>query len=368
MLGLMGVFLLFGLMMVYSSTGIISYRRYGNETYFVLSHLLHILLGLGVGFFFAMVNLEWVKKITYPVLAISLVALLLPLIPGVGVHLGGASRWIQLSGLRLQPSEFAKIGFLFYLAYSLSKKKEANTLHRFSIGVVPHLGVGALFALLLLIQPDFGSTTLYTLLLFFMLFVAGIPFRYLLGLGSLALPAALGLVWFASYRKTRLLSFLSPWENPEGSGFQVLQALTAFSSGSWVGKGLGNSQGKLFFIPQAHSDFVFSVMGEEIGFLGILIFLVLWGTFIVRGFYVSSRCRKPYEQLIAAGAAFLLMSQSMVHIWVNLSLLPPKGMNLPFVSTGGSNLIYVLILSGLLVNCASRVQIHSPPLKDETER
>jgi len=162
------------------------------------------------------------------------------------------------------------------------------------------------------------------------------------------------LIAFAPYRLERVISFLNPWSDPQDKGFQIIQALTSFSSGHFFGKGLGNSQGKLFFIPQAHSDFVFSVMGEEIGFLGIVIFVSLWTVFIMRGFRIARLSQKSHTYLIACGAVFLLFTQFLIHVWVNLALLPSKGMNLPFISTGGSNLVVVMALVGLLMNCAAQ--------------
>lgn len=350
------VFIVFGLLMVYSSTSIISFKRFGFDTHYVLNHFIHIFIGICVALLFATLNLDWIRKMTYPLILISILLMILPFIPGIGQTLGGASRWIQVLGFRFQPSEVCKIPFLLYLAYSLSKKLEQGTLDRFSIGVLPHLLMGGLFALLLLLQPDFGTATIYFALLLFMFFVAGIQLKKMFWLFCATLPVIVTLIVVEPYRLQRVLSFLNPWADPGNKGFQILQALTSFSSGQFFGKGLGNSQGKLFFIPQAHSDFIFSVMGEEIGFLGIVIFLILWSIFILRGFRIAEMSKKPYIYLISSGVTFLLLTQSLIHMLVNLSLLPPKGMNMPFISTGGSNLIVVMALTGLLMNCAARNQ------------
>ncbi len=355
-LSLLLFFVFFGLLIVYSSTTIISFKRFGSDTHFVTSHLFHLFAGALVGLGCACIKLEWLKKYTYLFLILGILGLCLPLIPGLQVSLGGASRWIRLAGFHIQPSEFCKIPLLLYLAYSLNKKIEKKTIHLFAIGTLPHLGITAIMSVLLLLEPDFGTALLYISLLLFMLFMAGTPLKHLIGLSLAALPFLVGVIYMAPYRLKRILTFLNPWSDPGNKGFQTLQALTSFSSGNIFGKGLGNSQGKLFFIPQAHSDYVFSIMGEEIGFFGILIFLTLWSLFIFRGFWITRHVKEPFVALLTAGATFILMTQSLIHIMVNIALLPPTGMNLPFISTGGSNVILCMALVGLLLNCSTYVK------------
>jgi len=356
---LFSLFLVFGLFVVYSTTSILSFDRFGTDMFYVSKHVVHILVGLGLALFFAHIKLEWLNKNAYLFLGLSILLLTTPFIPGVGIQSGGAKRWIALGNFSFQPSEFCKLAFLLYLAASLSKKIERGTLQKFSIGTLPHVFFGAVACVILILQPDFGTAMVYLALLIFLLFVAGIPLKHLFLILFTCIPIAILEVIRSPYRIKRVLSFLNPWEDPMNQGFQVIQSLLSFSSGGFFGKGIGNSQGKLFFVPEFHSDFVFSIMGEELGLVGILLFLILWCCFIFRGFKIARLSKEPFVFILASGATFLLLLQSLIHMMVNLSLLPAKGMNLPFMSTGGSNLILCMILTGILLNCSTRNKLHA---------
>ena len=209
----------------------------------------------------------------------ALVVLALVLIPGIGVSRGGARRWIMLAGFAFQPSEFAKLALVFYLAHSMAKKEQL--IRTFSIGVLPHLIVGGAFAVMLLLEPDFGTVLILTMLLYFMLFIGGVRVHHLLATALMALPLLIYVMTKAEYRLRRLMSFLDPWSDASGSGFHVIQSLIAFGSGQMWGRGLGESRQKLFYLPEAHTDFVYSVIGEELGLLGALVVLALFGVIIV---------------------------------------------------------------------------------------
>lgn len=353
-------FLIFGLFIVYSTTSILSYERFGSDTFFVSRHLIHMTIGALLTLVFARIKFDWLKHHAYLIFGLTIGFLIMTLIPGIGSHVGGADRWVIVGGMSIQPSEFCKIGFLLYLAHSLSKKMEKGTVDQFSIGILPHIVMTGLISGILLMQPDFGNAVVFIVLCGFLMFIAGVNLIHLILLMISAVPAAIYMIVHSPYRMKRWLTFLNPWEDPMKHGFQVIQSLMSFSSGGLMGKGIGNSQGKLFFVPESHSDFVFAIMGEELGFLGIVVFISLWLCFVFRGFKIARQCGDPFSYLVASGAIFLLMLQSLIHMMVNLSLLPAKGMNLPFMSTGGSNLILAMILTGLLLNCAIKNKTETP--------
>jgi cell division protein FtsW len=351
---LLTAFLVFGLFMVYSTTSILSFERYGSDTYFVSRHIIHLSIGLCVAFLFTRIKLSWLQQHAYVIFGLSFLLLLLTFIPGVGTTLGGAKRWLMIGGVSIQPSEFFKVAFLLFLATSICKKIERQTLQFFSIGIIPHVFITALLCIILVKQPDFGNAVVYLTLMVFLLYIAGAKFSHLLIMVLAIAPIAVYEVTRSPYRLKRVLTFLNPWADPMNQGFQIIQSLFSFSSGEIFGKGLGNSQGKLFFVPESHSDFVFAIMGEELGFIGIFVILFLWCSFLARGFKIARECKDTFSYLVASGSVFLLTLQSLIHMMVNLSLLPAKGMNMPFISTGGSNLILCLILTGLLLNCAAQ--------------
>ena len=352
-------FLVFGLFMVYSTTSILSYERFGTDTFFVSRHIVHLLMGACLTLIFARIKFEWIQQHAYWLFILSFFLLTATLLPGTSLSLGGAHRWVRLGPLNIQPSEFCKVTFLWYLAVSLSKKIERNTLNQFSIGVMPHIMAGGMLCAVLILQPDFGNALVFITLVAFLLYIAGVKFSHLLALILSVIPVAVFAITRSPYRLKRVLTFLNPWDDPMNKGFQVIQSLLSFSSGEIFGKGIGNSQGKLFFVPESHSDFVFAIMGEELGFIGITAFLLIWCGFIFRGFKIARQCHNDFTFLIASGSVFLLALQSVIHMMVNLSLLPAKGMNLPFMSTGGSNLMLCMALTGLLLNCAIRNKFDS---------
>ena len=255
-------------------------------------------------------------------------------------------------GFAFQPSELAKLAMVVYLAHSLAKKQER--IQTFAVGVLPHLIVSGAFALLLLLEPDFGTALILTMLLYSMLFIGGVRVSHLLATGLLALPALGYVALTAEYRLRRLLTFLDPWSDATGSGFHVIQSLIAFGSGQWLGRGLGESRQKLLYLPEAHTDFVYSVIGEELGLLGALAVLALFGVVIVRGLRLTAKIEEPFDQFLAFGLTVLLGLQALIHMGVVMGLMPTKGLVLPFISYGGSAMMINLMEAGILLSLSRR--------------
>ena len=292
------------------------------------------------------------RRFAYPLLALSFIILVLVLVPGVGVNRGGARRWIMFPGFAFQPSELAKLALVFYLAHSMAKKEQM--IRSFSVGVLPHLMVFGLFAGMLLLEPDFGTALMLSMLLYFMLFIGGARVHHLVGTGLMALPVLIYVFTKADYRIRRLMSFLDPWSDAAGSGFHVIQSLIAFGSGQIWGRGLGESRQKLFYLPEAHTDFVFSVIGEELGLLGALAVLALFGVIITRGLQLTAKIEEPFDQYLAFGLTVLLGLQALIHMGVVMGLMPTKGLVLPFISYGGSAMVINLMEAGILLGLSRR--------------
>jgi len=341
-----------GVTMVLSTSYLYSQERYGDGTYFFRKQM--IAMGAGAVALIActMIPSALYRRFAYPLLALSFIILVLVLVPGVGVNRGGARRWITFPGFAFQPSELAKLALVFYLAHSMAKKEQM--IRSFSVGVLPHLMVFGLFAGMLLLEPDFGTALMLSMLLYFMLFIGGARVHHLVGTGLMALPVLIYVLTKADYRIRRLMSFLDPWSDAAGSGFHVIQSLIAFGSGQIWGRGLGESRQKLFYLPEAHTDFVFSVIGEELGLLGALAVLALFGVIITRGLQLTAKIEEPFDQYLAFGLTVLLGLQALIHMGVVMGLMPTKGLVLPFISYGGSAMVINLMEAGILLGLSRR--------------
>jgi len=341
-----------GVTMVLSTSYLYSQERFGDGTYFFRKQM--IAMGAGAVALIActMIPSALYRRFAYPLLALSFIILVLVLVPGVGVNRGGARRWIMFPGFAFQPSELAKLALVFYLAHSMAKKEQM--IRSFSVGVLPHLMVFGLFAGMLLLEPDFGTALMLSMLLYFMLFIGGARVHHLVGTGLMALPVLIYVFTKADYRIRRLMSFLDPWSDAAGSGFHVIQSLVAFGSGQIWGRGLGESRQKLFYLPEAHTDFVFSVIGEELGLLGALAVLALFGVIITRGLQLTAKIEEPFDQYLAFGLTVLLGLQALIHMGVVMGLMPTKGLVLPFISYGGSAMVINLMEAGILLGLSRR--------------
>jgi cell division protein FtsW len=324
--------------------------RFGDALLFFRKHLLSVGLGTAAALGASRLRSEVYRRAAYPLLVVALIALVLVLVPGIGLARGGARRWLHVGPLGLQPSELAKFAVVLCLARSLVKK--GDRVASFKFGIVPHYLVVGLVAGLVLLEPDFGTAALCAGLLLFMLFAGGVPVR-LLALPALgAIPGLLLLAWKAPYRWVRIVAFLNPDADPLGVNFQLKQSFIAFGSGGLWGLGLGESRQKLFYLPEAHTDFLFSVIGEELGLAGAVVVLALFAIVGTRGFRIAVRHPDPFASLLAFGVTLSLVLQGVVNAGVVLGCLPTKGLALPFLSYGGSAMIAALFQVGVLAALA----------------
>jgi cell division protein FtsW len=340
-----------GLFMVYSASSALAAKRYLDEAYFFKSQLLHVMAGLLVMGLLASLDYRRLERAAYYLLLGVLLPLLLVLLPGVGHEAGGATRWLRIGPLSIQPAEFAKLALVVYLAYSLSV--HSDQIKSFSRGLLPHLGVAVVMIIPVLAEPDLGMSVILFALTVAMLFVAGARLVYLLGLLIAAAPLAYMLIVLFPYRFERLLTFWDPWADPNGAGFQIIHSFFALGSGGLTGAGLGASRQKLFYLPEPHTDFVFSVLGEELGLWGVLLVLALFLVLILRGLKVALEARELFGSYLALGATLIIGLQAFINAAVVMGLLPTKGLTLPFISYGGSSLVVNFACVGILLAVAA---------------
>ncbi len=341
-----------GVTMVLSTSYLYSQERFADGTYFYRKQLLAGGVGLVGLVLCSLIPASMYRRFAYPLLALTVLVLVLVVIPGIGLSRGGARRWLALPGFGFQPAELAKLAVVFYLAHSMVRKDER--MKTFSVGVLPHLIVGGVLIGLLLLEPDFGTALIMVVLLYLMLFIGGTRFSHLLATGLMALPVLVYAMLNAEYRLRRLVAFLDPWRDASSSGFQVVQSLIAFGSGQVWGRGLGESRQKLFYLPEAHTDFVYSVIGEELGLVGALVVLGLFGLIVMRGLRLTAKIEEPFEQYLAFGVTVLLGVQGLIHMGVVTGLMPTKGLVLPFISYGGSAMVINLVEVGILLGLSRR--------------
>lgn len=341
------VLITFGLIQVYTSSYIFAVDKYGDGLLFFKKQLVFVFAGLLLLGFLVKTPQRLLLRYGWIFWAIAVVGLLLTFIPGVGVKVGGAQRWIPLAfGFRFEPCELMKVSLPLLCARFMSDPDDIWGKWTWPIrGAVTLIPIG-----LLLLQPDFGSFTICLMVLGTLLFVCGLPWRYIVATLLVALPSFYFLVMNVPYRKARVLAFLDPFKNAETSGFQLIQSMISFHSGGLSGVGIGNGQGKLFFLPAAHTDFTLAVLGEELGFIGFTLLLLLYAYLVWRAFQLSFSLRRLDKQVMALGLTVTFAYSVFVNVGVTLGLLPTKGLTLPFLSYGGSSLLINCFLFGVLLN------------------
>ncbi len=341
----------FGLVMVYSASFVYAQANTGDPTYFFKRHLFFLAMGLAAMFFAAGFGYQRLVGWAYPALIITMVLLVLVLLPGVGSRAGGSYRWLRLGPIGFQPAELAKLAFILYLACSLTRKQEK--IKAFGQGFLPHLFVCAVLILLLLGQPDFGTAATLTIMLFLMLFVAGSRISQLVVSALIAVPMAYLLVAGSPYRLRRLMAFLDPWAHRFDIGYQISESLMSFGSGGVFGEGLGSGKHKLFFVPAAHTDFIFSIVGEELGLVGAVLVIGLFGVFVWRGIRAAKHAPDLFGTYLGFGLTALIAMQALINMGVVTGMLPTKGLTLPFFSYGGSSLVCSLLAAGILLGIST---------------
>lgn len=337
--------------MIYSISTIYAADKYG-DSYFLLKHQL-IWLGMGVVLFViaGRTDYHWFRKKSRILLLLGGILLLAVFIPGLGRSGGGARRWLSVGGFGFQPSELVKYLVIVYLADLLARRQ--NTIKQFVSGFLPPLAVIGVICGLIVIQPDLGSALSIAVIGLLMLYLAGGRLAHLGLLCLSAVPVLAIMITRVGYRKRRILAFIDPWADPKGTGFQIIQSLIALGSGGPTGLGLGESRQKLFYLPAATTDFIFSILGEELGFIGTGLMIIMVVGLLIVGFAIARRADDLFGSLLAQGITSMLVLQAMVNMGVSSGILPTKGLPLPFVSYGGSNLIVSFLAVGILVNIAT---------------
>jgi cell division protein FtsW len=341
----------FGIVMVFSAGAVFAARTYGDWTYFLKREAFYA--GFGLLAFFVGIRLDYsvYRKVTYPLLFVSVA--LLALVLKLGPSINGAVRWFRLGSLSFQPSEMAKFALVLYLAVLMARK--AEKMRDFSMGFLPPLLMTGVFLGLLLKQPDLGTAVIIGVTALGLMFVAGTRTSYILI--SVLIAAPIGWKVFISgesWRMKRILAYLYPWQYRRDIGYQLYESLISVGSGGVWGQGLGQGHQKLFFLPEAHTDFILAVVGEELGLLGVLSVLVAFALLVWRGLRASIRARDPYGCYLGFGITCLFGLQAIVNMCVVLGLLPTKGLPLPFVSYGGTALVMSLFMAGVLANISAR--------------
>jgi cell division protein FtsW len=346
---LLAVFFLIGLglVQVYSSSYIFATEMHGDGLFFFRKQVLFALLGIMAMFVASVLPWPWSSRMGLTLWGIAVLGIIGTFIPHIGMRIGGAHRWLILPmGFRFEPGELLRVTYPFALAPLISEYARGeidSTWWRKLVLVLAPLGV-------LYIQPDFGSFVIISLLIFSLFVTFGLRWRFIFGGISIAIPVLSYMILSSNYRRVRVESFLNPWADPGEKGFQVIQSLLSFYSGGLTGVGLGQGQGKLFFLPEAHTDFTLAVLGEEMGFVGFFILLMVYGFIIFRGFQISLQTKRYQERSIALSLSLLIVLAVFINTGVALGLLPTKGLTLPLLSYGGSSLICTGLCIGWLLN------------------
>ena len=349
---------LFGLLMVYSASFIFAEERTGDGFTFIKKQLLYAVMGMVALWVASRVPhqrwYQWAPAALFTVLTL----LVLVMVPGIGARAGGAQRWINLGAFRFQPAELAKIVGVMFVGRQLVRHQ--RELYRFQKGVMAPIALLIPIMVLLLLQPDFGSAALLAGTAFVLMYVAGVRPLFLFGGLFGALAAATALIVTSPYRLARVMTFLDPWRDPAGKGFQVIQSMLGLHNGSLLGQGLGNGKEKLFFLPEAHNDFIFAVIGEELGFIGVAGVIFAYILFIYRGLKISwialDQRQDRFGFYLGSGLSLLLGLQAFINMGVVMGLLPTKGLTLPFISYGGSALTLNLLAIGILYSISKANQ------------
>ncbi|MGE5280280.1 MAG: putative lipid II flippase FtsW [Deltaproteobacteria bacterium] len=337
-----------GIVMIYSASSITSWQRTGQSSELLRKQALFVVFGL-LGMFAVMaMDYRHLRDHAKTLFLASLVPLFVVLLPGVAHEAGGAKRWLHLAGFNFQPSELVKVTLVVYLADFITRR--AGRLKDFWKGFAPPMAVLGATVMLVLLQPDLGTAIALVVLAFTMLFVAGCRVRHIFYSIAAALPFLYFLIFSVPYRRARILVFLNPWLDPKGSGFQIIQSQIALGTGGWLGMGLGQGKQKLFYLPAAHTDFIFSIIGEELGVVGTGCVILLFLYLIVNMGRVAWQVRDPFGKMICVGVLTLIAFSAAVNIGVSMGALPTKGLPLPFISYGGSSLIFYMAAVGLLLN------------------
>ncbi len=355
-----------GIVMVYSASSALALKKFGSDLYFLKKQAIYSFAGFILLVTCRHIPYRFFRPMAYPILLMSILFLAAVKLTGLGYSAGGSTRWLRIAGFTFQASEFAKLAIVVYLAYSMSKK--AEKMKAFSIGFIPHVVIFGVISGLIIIQPDFGSVVILAMITWIMLFVGGARIFHLAGSLLALVPAAYVFMTGAQYRIERLTTFMDPWKYPADEGYQVVHSLMAFGTGGIWGTGIGKGYQKLFYLPEPHTDFIFSVIGEALGLIGVLLILGLYVLIFWRGILISLQAPDSFGSLLAVGITALIGLQVCVNMGVALGLLPTKGLTLPFLSYGGTSLVFSMASVGILMSISAGKNKTGLPLPSARQR
>lgn len=341
-----------GLLFVYSSSSVFALEKFGVAHYFLIRQFVYVVASLGVFIVCSNVPIAWCRRLAPYAFLGSLALTILTLVPGLGLRCHGSNRWLYIAGMSVQPSEFLKVALFMYIGFFLEKKKGA--VRSLWYGYVPFLCILGITFVALLKQPDFGSVVTISITAGIIFFVANFKMSHLLTTLAITLPLAVVLIVSKAYRMNRILIFLNPWSDPQGKGFQIIQSLIAIGSGRVWGLGISNSKQKFFYLPMQHTDFIFPIIAEEMGFIGSIGILLLFFLFLWFGLRLTLAMKQPFTFFTSLGFVIFITLQAVINIMVATGLLPTKGLGLPFMSYGGSALMAVFAMVGFIINFARR--------------
>jgi cell division protein FtsW len=344
-----------GVVMVYSASAIMAADRFHDPLYFLKKQLFWAVLGVCALWFGMHYDYRRLERFVVPLLAVSFVLLVLVLVPPFGQEINGTRRWFRAGPVSFQPVELAKLSLLLYLAAFLTRRQEV--MASFSRGLLPLLLVAGGMAGLTMLQPDMGNAMVLVILTLALAYLGGARVSHMGMIAAAALPLVAVAIAMKPYRLRRMVSFMNPWNDPQGSGFQIIQSFLALGSGGWLGRGLGESKQKLFYLPEAHTDFIFAIVGEELGFIGAVALVALFAVLIWRGLRVGLRAPDAFGAHLALGITLLIAIQTLLNLGVVTGLLPTKGLPLPFISFGGSALLVTMLGTGVLLNISQHAHV-----------
>lgn len=357
--------IIFGLMAIFASSSLKGAQQFRDEFFFFKKQVAAVFVGLTIIVGMLRVPILAIQRSTLPILCLTIFLLGLIFVPGMYTKVGGAERWLRFPLIGGQPSELAKLAMILFLAKNLSRT--TSDIDSFRRGILPNLFVLGLISALLLVQKDLGTPVLLFITTAVMLFVAGVGRKFMILCGAGAVVLAGTAIIIEPYRVQRILTFLDPWASARGAGFQIIQSFLAFRNGGVFGAGLGESKQKLFFLPEAHTDFILAVIGEELGLCGVLLLCVLFAFLGHIGFKIARLQNDPYKRFLAFGITSMIIIQAGMNMGVTMGMLPTKGIPLPFISSGNSSLLVFLVMSAILARLGNDIKSRSQEPKNDTK-
>ena len=343
----------FGCLMVYSASFYSAQYHYGNQYFFLFKQILGVVLGIIAMIFFSFVDYHLLKKYKYWIVGVTIVLLVLVFVPGIGMESYGAKRWISLFGFSIQPSEIAKFALVIFIASYLSDNHDKVKTFK---GLLPVLLLGGTICLLTMLEPSMSVTMCIGFVTLFMLIIGGMSKKHTLMFSTPAAAVVPLLIILEPYRLKRLIAFIDPWASPQGEGFQLIQSLYSLGSGGWFGVGIFNSRQKYLFLPFAESDFILSIIGEEIGFVGVCLLMLVFFALIFKLFQIALNAKDRFGAMLVCGVAFIIGIQTLLNIAVVTGSIPPTGLPLPFISSGGTSVSVFMAGIGICLNVYKQSQ------------